>query len=640
MAELNKRLFTDFPPVSTSAWEEKIREDLKGADYDKKLLWNSPEGIRVKPYYRDEDVANLPHISALPGEAPFVRGRSASDNTWFVRQDIVVTNAAEANARALDVLNKGVDSLGFRFAKSFEYTDANIKALLDNICLPAIEVNFMCGHRASKLVPVLVAYFREKGYKADEVKGAVNFDPIGFLCRKGKYCSGSSAEAFSLAATLTSQLSAWPGFKAISIHGSYFANAGSTITQELAYTLASACEYMDKLTDDGIKPDVAASALKFNFSVSANFFFEIAKFRAARLLWSKIQEAYGIAPVAMNIHAETSKWNLTAYDPWVNLLRGTTESMSAIVAGIDSLTVHPYNMAVEESTLFAERIARNTQIILKEESYLDRVADPSAGSYYIESLTATIAAEAWRLLLEVSDKGGLISALGSGFVQEVIEKVALKRDQNIATRRDTILGINQYPNFGEKLAENPQGDVFHCCCPGCGCKDEGCNCDASCHCGCHSSGATEVRPLRMYRGAAAFEALRLRTDLSGKRPKVFMLTIGNLAMRLARSQFSSNFFACAGFEAIDNNGFASIADGVKAAIDKKADIVVLCASDDEYAQFGPEAHTLLDGKAILVIAGAPACTDELKAKGILNFINVKSNVLETLESYQTMLNIK
>lgn len=640
MAEINKLLLADFPPVDTAIWEEKIRADLKGADYEKKLIWNSPEGIRVKPYYREEDIANLPHLTALPGEAPFVRGRSANDNHWFVRQDIVVTDARHANAKALEILNKGVDSLGFRFAKSFDFTEDNIKTLLNDICLPAIEVNFMCGHRASKLVPLLVAYFNNKGYKANEIKGSVNFDPIGFLCRKGQYCSGSATEAFALAANLTSQLSEWPGFKVINIHGSYFANAGSTIIQELAYTLASACEYMDKLTDAGISPDRAASALKFNFSVSSNFFFEIAKFRAARLLWSKIQEAYGIPPMAMNIHAETSKWNITAYDPWVNLLRGTTESMSAIVSGIDSLSVHPYDVAFEDPTDFAERIARNTQIILKEESYLDRVADPAAGSYYIESLTASIATEAWKMLLEVSDKGGLIAALKNGFVQEAIEKVAQKRDQNIAIRRDIILGVNQYPNFSEKLSGKPHSNVFHCCCPGSICEEGNCNCDSACDCGCSSDGAAEARPLRMYRGAAAFEALRLRTDLSGKRPKVFMLTIGHLAMRLARSQFSSNFFACAGFELIDNIGFNTVEEGIKAALDKKADIVVLCSSDDEYAQFAPEAHDLLAGKAILVIAGAPACADELRAKGIQNFISVKSNVLETLAAYQTMLNIK
>lgn len=632
MAEINKSLLADFPPVDTATWEEKIRADLKGADYEKKLIWNSLEGIRVKPYYREEDIASLPHLSALPGEAPYVRGRSAKGNLWFVRQDIVVTDAREANAKALEILNKGADSLGFRFAKSFDYTSDNLKLLLHDICVPAIEVNFICGHRASKLVPLLVNYFNDKGYKAGEINGAVNFDPIGYLCRKGQYCSGTASEAFNLAVSLTNQLSAWPGFKAITIHGSYFANAGSTITQELAYTLASACEYMDRLTDAGISPAQVASALKFNFSVSSNFFFEIAKFRAARLLWSKIQEAYGIAPLAMNIHAETSKWNITAYDPWVNMLRGTTEGMSAIVSGINSLTVQPYDAAFEVPSDFAERIARNTQIILKEESYLDRVADPGAGSYYIESLTASIASEAWKLLLEVTDKGGIVAALEKGFIQDSIEKIAQKRDQNIATRRDTLLGINQYPNFSEKMTKKLQGDVFHCCCPGPECQEDNF----------HNQGANEttIRPLRMYRGAAAFETLRLRTDLSGKRPKVFMLTIGNLSMRLARSQFSSNFFACAGFELIDNIGFNTVAEGVEAALDKKADIVVLCSSDDEYAQFAPEANSLLAGKAILVIAGAPACTDELKTKGIQNFISVKSNVLETLEAYQTMLNIK
>lgn len=620
MSDDNKKLFNEFPPVNTADWEAKIVADLKGADYDKKLVWKTAEGFAVRPYYRAENLEQLGYLKQLPGQFPFVRGNKVDNNEWYVRQDIEVSDVVTANKKALEVLNKGVTSLGFCMSHKVEMTATNIEKLLSGITLSAVEVNFQVGRRSVELVPVFIDYVKKSGYKAEDVKGSVNLDTVGHLVKRGTFCFGDNASALAKVKAVVEQLKALPNFKAITIHGSYFNNAGASIVQSLAYSLAIGADYMTWLTDAGVSAADAASKIKFNFAVSSNYFMEIAKFRAARLLWAKIVDSYG-AQVTMDIHAETAKFNMAAYDPHTNMLRATTEAMSAAIGSVDSLTVNPFDITFESQTDFAERIARNLQTVLQEESYFNKIVDPSAGSYYIETLTDSIVTEAWKLFLDIQSNGGFVKAFEAGEIQKQVKEAAASREKAIATRREILLGVNQFPNFNEVIKKELVDTTYGC---GCGCKaDE----------------KPVAEPLRMFRGAEAFEALRLATDKIGRRPKVYMLTIGNLAMRKARATFACNFFACAGFEVVDNNGFATAAEGVKAALDAKADIVVICSSDDEYATFAPEAFEALGGKAIFVVAGAPASQPELEAKGIKNFISMKSNVLETLKGYQKMLGL-
>lgn len=349
---------------------------------------------------------------------------------------------------------------------------------------------------------------------------------------------------------------------------------------------------------------------------------EIAKFRAARMLWAKIVEAYepkNLEIAKMNIHATTSKFNQTIYDPYVNMLRGTTESMSATIAGVDSLSVTPYNVAFEKTNDFADRIARNTQILLKEESYFDKITDPAGGSYYIENLTNSIAEHAWKLFQEIEAKGGYVEAFKAGFIQEQVNESANKRLLNIATRREVLLGTNQYPNAQERMESQYDEETI-------------------------ITKSTKrddaiAEPIRPFRGAEQMELLRVKTDKAKATPKAFMLTIGDLTMRKARAGFASGFFACAGFEVIDNLGFESVEEGVKAAMDQKADIVVVCSSDDEYMEVAPATLEQIGDKAITVVAGYPKIVDELKAKGLKHFIHVKSNLIETLQGFQEELGI-
>lgn len=619
MSDVNKKLFSEFPPVSTQDWEAKIAVDLKGADYEKKLIWKTNEGIKVRPYYRAEDLQNLAYLKVNPGVFPFIRGKKTTGNNWLIRQDIVVENIESANKKALEILNKGVNSLGFILQKGTEINKQGLSLLLKDICLGAIEVNFS-GHNVAGIAEIFMQHVKEMNYD-NTLEGSFNFDPIGRFTKRGNFAE-SQEKSVGESVNLVKTTATLPAFRAITVNAVNFANAGASTVHELGFGLAMGAEYLSLLTDKGLSVTQVASKIKFNFGVSANYFLEIAKFRASRLLWAKVVEAFDDnCKEAMNLHAETTKWNLSLYDPNVNLLRTTTESMSAVLAGVDSLTVLPFDVTFEKPTDFAERIARNQQIILKEESYFDKIVDPASGSYYIENLTDSIATEAWKLFLEVQGKGGFIAAFKEGFIQNKVKEVAQKRDMAIATRREIVLGVNQYPNTKEIRTSKPDDHTL------------------ACSCGCSAEENVIAEPLKLYRAANAFEELRMKTDFAGRRPKVFMLTIGSLSMRLARSQFSGNFFGCAGFEIIDNNGFKNIEDGVNAAFAAKANIVVLCSSDDEYATLAPEAFEKLGSRAILVVAGAPACQPELEAKGIKNFINVKSNVLETLKYYQKEIKI-
>lgn len=613
MADNHVKLFTEFPPVSTQKWVDKIKTDLKGADYDRKLVWKTNEGLNVQPFYRNEDLEEINYLEQLPGNFPFVRGSKIS-NDWYIRQNIDVKNVKEANKKALDILMKGVNSIGFSFEKGKKVTEAELEVLLNEIVLESVELNFEPAHSSKEIISFLKI-------KTKNVTGSLNYDPIGKFAITGAFCE-SYEKSIEFAKDLVESAKEFQNFKTIGVNGRNFNNAGSSIVQELAFSLSIGADYLTELTEKGLSADDVASQIKFNFGIGSNYFMEIAKIRAARLLWAKIVGAFNpvnMESASLNIHAETSLWNKTVYDPYVNMLRSQTETMSGSLAGVDSFTVQPFNAAYENPTEFSERIARNQQILLKEEAYFDKVADPSAGSYYIEKLTDSIAEQAWRLFLEIDEKGGFVKALEEGFIQNLIQEIVDKRNKNIENRKEVFLGTNQFPNFNEQL-ENINLEILQ-------------------ESNLKAENAT-IEPIKLYRGSQKFEQLRFKTDHSEKRPKAFMLTIGNNAMRKARSQFACNFFAIAGFEVVDNNGFETVEEGINTALKEKSDIIVICSSDEEYAELTPKAFEHLKGQAIFVVAGAPACADDLKAKGISNFINVKSNVLEELSRYQQELGIK
>ena len=614
MAEKKEKLFDQFPPISTEEWRAKVDADLKGVPFEKKLVWRTNEGFNVNPMYRAEDIADLKTTDSLPGEYPFVRG-TRNDNNWLTRQEIIADSMEEANAKAIDAIAKGVNSIYCKIPAE-QVGVAAIETLLKGIDLAAVEVNLgTCQRHTLELGKALVAYINAVG-AAETFHGSINYNPVRRALRHG---GEILADAVEVAKELIAMAAPVKGLRVVSVDSVMFNNAGAYIYQELGYALAWGAQWMTALTEAGVDADAAAKAIKFNMGISSNYFLELAKFRAARMLWAQIVKQY--APKCdcsckMVCHAETSKFNQTIFDAHVNLLRSQTEAMSAALAGVDSITVVPFDAPYQTPDAFSERIARNQQFLLKEESHLDKVVDPAGGSYYVETLTASIAEQAWKLFLEVQDAEGFFKAVANGSVQKAVNESSEKRHSDMARRKEILLGTNQYPNFNEMAADKIKK---------CGCK-----------CGCNES-AGEGVGLSAKLQASDFEDLRLATERAANRPKVFMLTIGNLAMRLARAQFSSNFFGCAGYEIIDNIGFDTVADGVKAAFDKQADVVVLCSSDDEYTELAPEAFKLIDGKAKFVVAGAPACMEDLQKLGISEFIHVRSNVLETLQKFNSEL---
>ena len=620
MADSKEKLFADFTAPSRQEWRDKIEVDLKGADYEKKMVWRTNEGFSMQPFYLKEDVDQLPTVNALPGEFPFVRGNKKDNNVWYVRQNIVVKDPKEANAKALDILNKGIDSIGFRIPGETVSAEL-IETLLDGICCDIVEVSFrICQRHVLELADILVAYYEKKGYDKEKIVGGIGFDPIERMLMKGK----DSTMLLPTMPKLVEKLKDFPNLRCVMVHSDLLCNSGAYVYQELGYALAWGKEYLEELTEAGVPVDLAAKKIKFYMGIGGNYFMEIAKFRAARMLWAQIVKQYEPkcdCACKMCINAATTTYNQTVFDSYVNMLRSQTETMSAALAGVHSLVVTPFDAPYETPTDFAERIARNQQLLLKEECHFDKIVDVSGGSYFVEELTVAIAKEAWKLFLAVEEEGGFLAAVKAGKIQEAINSTDAARHANAGKRKEFLLGTNQFPNF----TETSEGKE-----------------PLACDCTCKHSSDPDVPALKTSRLASDFETLRLTTEKAAKQPIAFMLTIGNLAMRQARAQFSCNFLAAAGYKVIDNLGFKTVEEGVEAAVKAGADIVVLCSSDDEYADYGVPAFNALkaaDPKAIFIIAGAPACSEDLKAAGIENFIHVRVDQLKTLKELNAKLGI-
>jgi len=602
----NDKLFSEFPPISTTKWEEVIMADLKGSDYTKKLVWKTIEGIDVQPYYRAEDLKDL-------NITPPTKER----NDWDIRQDIFESDIKTANAIAIAGIKRGVSSIGFN-AGMIE-TDKDLEVLLEGIDLTKVKVNFLIAKSFLDLTNKFIAYIKSKSIDKNLVLGSLNFDPYVNALYKGKLDNSKEEIAKQGVEIINLIKENIPNFDVITINGNLFNNAGASIVQELAYTLSAANEYLYTLTKGGIPSHSVGYRTVFSFATGSNYFMEIAKIRAARMLWRKIMQEYNPkcdSAYDLFVATQSSFYNKSIYDPYVNMLRTTTESMSAAIAGADSISVYPFDSTFKNPDNFSRRIANNQQIILKEESYLDKVVDPSAGSYYIENLTNSIASHAWAIFKEIEQKGGFLAAIKSGYIQEEIEKTFETRSKDVETRKTTILGTNQYPNISEKMSDKVVSS-----------------------CNKYPNPSNEIKPLTWNRASEAFEDLRMEVEKASHTPKVFLLTYGSPAMRKARASFATGFYGVAGYEIIDNIGFDTAEMGAKEAIKSNADIVVLCSSDDEYVQLVEKSLPLLKSKfQHIVVAGYPKDKiEDFKSQGVTDFVHVRTNVLETLKNYNSLL---
>lgn len=615
-------LFNLFPPISKEEWDKKIEADLKGKPFSK-LQWKTDDGFNVNPYYLLNDIKDINETNSLPNEFPYTRGYSYQGNKWLIRQNILFNTIDNANKSAVDAINKGATSL--TLSTKNIHSKQDLALLLNQIDITKIEINYIEAIDYEQLIYWLIDYATDNNIAKNEIIGSINFDPLCYLMLHGKFYESEQTDmiaALDIFKTIKQQL---PKFHALNINLGHFHNAGSTNVQELGFGLAAACYYVDYLLANQISIDEIQKHTRITLSIGGSYFKEIAKIRALRTLWANMIKAFDDSyanNTKISINTETGLWNKSIFDPYVNMLRTTTETMSAIIAGCHSHTVNPFDTAYNQPNAFSDRIARNTQLLLKHESFFDKVSDPSAGSYYIETLTKSLAEEAWKLFQTIEEKGGFTRAAIEGFITNEIEIKAEEKLQKIASRRKTIVGINQYPNIDERMLEKIT-------------KEQEINTPDI---------KPQFKPIKLFRGVSIFEEIRLETERyeqkTKKLPTVFLLTIGHPAMRTARATFATNFFGCAGYKIINNIGFDNAKAGIDKAIEANANIVVICSSDDEYVEHTPviaEEIKKQNKEIKLVIAGNPTETKEQLTKlGVDDFIHLKVNIYDTLKKYQSI----
>ncbi len=669
MSEEQKTLTlkNEFPAVSTAEWEQAVRNDLKGGD-PSKLNWKTDEGVTVKPFYRAEDIEDLagPGVESAAAtmreQLEMAAGHARSSNDWLLRQAIDVADPQQANAAAREALAAGAESICFECVPENSAwrgvaveSSEEMRALIAG--LPRSAPLSFRGRPAAR--PLLLLYLSELKQPA-EARGSVDFDPLGDLLLEGSSPRPAEELFADTAAVMKFAAAAAPRMRILAVRGWQIREAGGTVVQELAFALAEGVEYLSKLAEFGLSPDEICARLFFVFSIGTNYFFEIAKLRAFRLLWSQAVEQFqpklpeSLVPVVESV---TSRWNMTAYDAYNNLLRGATGAMSTAIGGSDAIEIAPFDAAYKPSDGFSRRLSRNTQMLLKNEAYLDRVADPGAGSYYIETLTASLGREAWKLFQQVEAQGGFLQGIQSGFVQREVNGSRRRKDEAVAARRRVLLGTNQYSNPNEQATDklDPDSNLTPLRLSGqrpastpaelaeqfakgltlgdCLARTE--------------SPAFRVEKLIPYRAAECFEALRLRTERhtqrTGRRPQVLLLEFGDAKMRQARSNFSQSFFATAGFEIVTGLAEADPEQAAKIIAERDPDLVVLCSADQQYpAMARPLIARLRQAKPIpVIVAGYPEeSVEQLRQDGVADFIHLRSNALQVLAHWQQQLGMR
>lgn len=660
-------LFEEFPPVSKEEWENVITQDLKGVNYKEKLRWDTGEGVKPLPFYRREDMEQIGRHAPIPKKYA-----DGNPNSWEICEPIFAETIDAANESAQHALERGADGLQFhlRIRRTEGMLGGDLQGLpiqnqqdfhqlFQNISLTETSLHFDAGLGSPALLAMLWNEAKNQDLNTEQVGATYSYDPFAYVLQNGQLPKNKEDLEKDILQITQFTNQHLPGIRPLGVDARASHSCGSTIVQELGYATAAASEYLSVLTEAGLAVDSVSDTLHFSFSVGSNYFLEIAKFRAARLLWKNLLEAYGAdADTGVHLHGETSQWNKTLYDPYSNMLRTSTEGMSAAIAGCDSMTVLPFDQHFRRPDDFSKRIARNQQIILSEESYLDKVSDPAAGSYYIEKLTDELGQAAWELFQDVEAEGGLLKAIENGTVQSAIEESQRTRDQAIAKRRRIFVGTNQYSNPDNKMADqidskyktvaldeseddwdlniqNLPKDLADALSDGAQMGDLVPRL--------FDFGKHYIRTVSPYRGPQAFEALRLATEENDKTPKVLTLPLGHRKMRKARSAFASNFFGCVGYDIKDPIGFEDVDAAVDAVKNEQPDVAVICSSDKEYKDFVPavcKAFDNLEDRPILVLAGYPKeDVETYKKAGVDEFIYAKCNVLETLRRFQQKLNI-
>ena len=574
---------TEFPPVPTHEWEEVICKDLKGADYARKLIWETGEGFAAKPYYRSDDTLELEHVNSEPGAFPYIRGTRTAAG-WKIREEVFAHDLEEANRAALSAVTSGADEIAFCGVRIENESDLGL--LLGN--LETVPLHF--ENVDESMIRLLGKHLTRRRRGAPTSTGR---DPLSNPDFAEEIVTSSPA-----------------GLLPFTIHGDAFEESGANATEEIGFTLAAAIDFMAEMQRRGVAINRAANSITFSFAIGSNLFIQIAKFRAFRMLWAQVVESFGgdRDDAKAHIHARTSRWNKTIYDPHVNVLRATCEAIAAVIGGADSITVAPFDACYKAPNPASLQLARNTQLILKHEAQLARVVDPGGGSYFLEVMTDSIARISWERMQEVESAGSYRKAIELGTIARRLEASRAAKEAAVTSRRCILTGTNRYANAEEAALSRID--------------------------------KPRVDPTR--RGAQPYEELRLRSELharqTGKTPRILLAEIGDLKMRTARSLFTGDVFACAGLATVKQQ----FSDATQIAL-CEADLVVLCSSDGEYLKHTTDL--LADLKKMnrqtpVIIAGNPDSADELRNIGIADFVHLRSNPIEFLSRWQRELGIE
>lgn len=699
-----------FPPPTWEQWRELVDRDLKGAPYQKKLVTPTYDGIPIEPLYSERDWPSRRDEAGLPGAWPYVRGARPEGKVpmgWDIRQLHRHPSPDETNRRILTDLERGVNSILLRFdnasragldpqdpaAEQWSAPDGVIIASADDMAtvlkgvyLDIAPVSLDAGGQFLTAAGFLVEAFRRAEVKLDRAMGHFSADPLRALVRDGEL-PVSLDEALAQMVDLAHWTAAHcPNITAVQVSTSQYHHHGANSIQDLAFSMATGLTYLKAMVQGGLAIEAACRQMVFSYAVGTNLFLAIAKLRAARKLWARVVQAMGgpTEALAMKMHVRTSQRVITARDPWVNMLRTTVGCFAAAVGGADSITTPPFDSQIGLPDDFSMRMARNTQLILLEESHLSRVVDPAGGSWYVEKLTDELARRGWELFQQIERRGGMPEAILSGWADQQIDEAFAPRLKNLGKRKDAITGVSEYPNLREEAIERKVPDLAEL--RGKAQARATDVDDATVAAALEALGrAVAARDRRtgqltqaVIEAAAAgaslgmiarelakgserlvaaalserpfgepFEALRNASDeyaeRHGERPRVFLANMGAIAQHTARAGYSHNFFEAGGFEVVSNTGFKTTEAAAEAFRESGARIAVICSSDALYEEFVPQVAPALKqaGAEAVIVAGRPGeHKDAWRAAGVDRFIFIGCDVLETLRSLWNLFGVE
>ena len=670
-----ERLLSEFPEHTYDQWHAAAEALLKGAPFEKRLVSQTYEDITVQPIYRREDIANLEHRKDFPGSGSLVRGSHADGFLtagWEVSQELKAPTPNELNTIIHEGLNGGQSELNIVVGCGQPVcchggvqinTAADVKTALSGVAIDAVATYWQCGPASVPVAALVIAAAEQLGVSADKLRGGFENDPLGQLVSHGELRQSLNLRFDHMAALTAYAAKNTPQLRTIAVKGDVYHNAGATATQELAYVISTLVCYIEEMKARGLSAEAVLAHTRISLAVGSDYFMEIAKIRAARWLWSKVAAAYGVENAPVHIHANTSKWNKTTYDAHTNMLRVTSEAFAAVVGGVDSLHIGPYDEISGHTDEFSRRIARNLHTILREECGLDRVIDPAGGSTYIEWLTDKLAAKSWEIFQDIEKQGGMIAALESSSVQQSVDAVCKAKFKSIRIRKDKIVGANMYPDLkGRKLEvlspECTAGQPF----PGAptpqavditasadatmveqaivAAKNGASKISIAVAIGLpNNEGAPTVTALPAHRAAEEYEALRDASAAfaakAGAAPSILQLNIGPSGRYRLRADWTAAFFEAAGFAIDGTRDFATIEEAVAALNSSPAGIAVITSDDATYQEtVAPLAAAAKSAKpdVTLLVAGAPGEAEAAwRAAGVDDFVNVRSNNYELNE---------